>query len=451
MNIIIVGCGKVGTTLAEQLNQENHNITLIDKNAKRLKDVANACDALGIHGNGASFSTLQEAGVETADLLIAVTDSDEQNLLCCVVAKQAGNCHTVARVRNPIYDKERDFLRKELGLSMLINPEFTTACGIAKLLQITNAKEVDSFGKGRVDLIKMRIKEESPLDGMEVKDIYQKLKCQILVCSVERNDQVFIPDGRYSLMAGDDISFIGKNESIYRFMKKIGERSSKIRKVLIVGGSILTYYLVKRIENTGFEVTIIEQNMERCNELSVMLPNAIVINGDGTDKETLIEAGLEGADVFIPLTNFDEENIMLALYSKSVSAAKTITKVSRLNFEEVIDELAIDNVIYPKNLTADHILSYTRAMANSLNSSVEALYRLDNNRVEAIEFAINDHCMLIGKPLKELHFKENLLIAAIIRSGRFIIPGGEDYMQQGDSVIVVTTVKGLEDISEILA
>lgn len=450
MNIIIVGCGKVGSTLAEQLAQEKHNITLVDKNGKKLQDVSNACDALGVHGNGASFNTLQEAGVETADLLIAVTDSDEQNLLCCVVAKQAGNCHTVARVRNPVYNQERNFLKKELGLSILINPEFTAATEIAKLLQIPNAKEVDTFGKGRADLIKIIVKEGSPLDGMEVRDIYRKLKSQILVCSVERDGDVIIPTGTYSLMAGDHISFIGENETTYRFMKKIGERSGKIRKVLIVGGSILTYYLVKLIENTGFDVTIIEQNMDRCNELSVLLPKSIVINGDGTDRDTLIEAGLENADVFIPLTNFDEENIMLALYSRSVSKAKTVTKVSRLNFEDVINELPIDNVVYPKDLTAEHILLYIRAMANSMDSSIETLYRLDNNRVEAIEFSVNSNCSMIGQPIKNLKFKDNLLIAAIIRNSRIIFPRGEDSIQSGDSVIVVTTEKGLDDISKIL-
>ena len=450
MNIIIVGCGKVGSTLAEQLAQEKHNITLIDKNSKKLQDISNACDALGIHGNGASFNTLQEAGVEEADLLIAVTDSDEQNLLCCVVARQSGNCHTIARVRNPIYHKERDFLRRELGLSILINPEYTAAAEIAKLLQIPNAKEVDTFGKGRADLIKMVLRDESPLNGMLVQDIDRKLKCQILVCSVERDGDVVIPSGTYQMKAGDKISFIGDNESIYRFMKRIGERSGKFRKVLIVGGSILTYYLVKKIENTGFDVTIIEQDMERCNELSVMLPQSIVINGDGTDRDTLMEAGLASADVFIPMTNFDEENIMLALYSKSVSDAKTVTKVTRLNFEDVINELPIDNVVYPKDLTAESILLYIRAMENSGNSSIETLYRLDKNRVEAIEFLVSDSCSMIGQPIRSLRLKENLLIAAIIRNGKIVFPRGEDSLKPGDSVIVVTTQKGLDDISEIL-
>ena len=450
MQIIIVGCGNVGATLTEQLSKEGHNITVIDMDGNTVERVANQHDDMGIVGNGASLSVQNEAGIEEADLMIAVTTSDELNLLCCLIAKKAGDCKTIARVRNPVYNKEIAFIKGELGLSMVINPEYAAACEISRLLKFPSAIKVDIFAKGRIELLKCKLGEGSVLHGRPLTYISGGLGCEVLICAVERGEEVFIPDGSFELREKDIITVVASSRNANEFFRKIGMTMNRIKNCIIVGGGETTYYLAKQLLPMGIGIKIIEQDKERCNELSELLPQAMIIHGDGTDRNLLDEEGLPRIHAFVSWTSLDEENIMLSLYAKSVSKAKTITKVHRISYDEIIDSLDLGSVLYPKNITAEYILQYVRAMQNSIGSNVETLYRLIENKVEALEFRVNEQSELVGVPLKELRLKDNLLIACINRKGIIITPGGQDSIMLGDTVVVVTTNQGFHDLKDIL-
>ncbi len=450
MQIIIVGCGNVGATLTEQLSKEGHNITVIDVDGNAVEKVANQHDVMGIVGNGASLAVQNEAGIEDADLMIAVTTSDELNLLCCLIAKKAGDCKTIARVRNPVYNKEIAFIKGELGLSMVINPEYAAACEISRLLKFPSAIKVDIFAKGRIELLKCKLGEGSVLHGRPLTYISGGLGCEVLICAVERGEEVFIPDGSFELREKDIITVVASSRNANEFFRKIGMTMNRIKSCIIVGGGETTYYLAKQLLPMGVGIKIIEQNKERCNELSELLPQAMIIHGDGTDRNLLDEEGLPRIHAFVSWTSLDEENIMLSLYAKSVSKAKTITKVHRISYDEIIDSLDLGSVLYPKNITAEYILQYVRAMQNSIGSNVETLYRLIENKVEALEFRVNEQSELVGVPLKELRLKDNLLIACINRKGIIITPGGQDSIMLGDTVVVVTTNQGFHDLKDIL-
>lgn len=450
MQIIIVGCGNVGATLTEQLSQEGHNITVIDVDGSKVETVANRYDVMGIAGNGASFIVQNEAGIEEADLMIAVTASDELNLLCCLIAKKAGDCHTIARVRNPIYNKEIAFIKEELGLSMVINPERAAANEIARLLKFPSAIKIDTFAKGKVELLKCKVREGSVLAGKTLSDISTKMRCDVLICAVERGDEVFIPSGNFELREKDIISVVASTKKANDFFKKIGMTTNRVKNCLIVGGGETTYYLAQQLMPMGIQIKIIEQRKERCNELSELLPEAMIIHGDGTERNLLLEEGLVQSQAFITWTNMDEENIMLTLFAKSVSEAKNVTKVHRIDYDEIIQSLDLGSVLYPKNITAEYILQYVRAMQNSIGSNIETLYQLIENKVEALEFRVQNETLMVGVPLKELELKENLLIACINRKGTIITPGGQDTIENGDTVIVVTTNRGFHDLKDIL-
>ncbi|MCI8483183.1 MAG: Trk system potassium transporter TrkA [Lachnospiraceae bacterium] len=450
MQIIIVGCGNVGTTLTEQLSKEGHNITVVDSDPARAGAIANQFDVMGVAGNGASFTVQNEAGIETADLLIAVTTSDELNLLCCLIARKAGGCNTIARVRNPIYNREITYIKEELGLSMVINPEYAASCEIARLLKFPSAIKVDVFAKGRVELLKCRIGEGSVLDGQPLTYISSGLHCDVLICAVERGEETFIPSGNFELREKDIISVVASSKKANEFFRKIGMTTNRIKNCMIIGGGETTYYLAKQLLPMGIEIKIIEQDKKRCNELSELLPQAMIIHGDGTDRTLLYEEGMPQAHSFVSWTNLDEENIMLSLFAKSVSKAKTITKVHRIAYDEIIDSMDLGSVLYPKNITAEYILQYVRAMQNSIGSNIETLYQLIEDKVEALEFRVQEKSELVGVPLKELRLKENLLIACINRRGVIITPGGQDTIEIGDTVVVVTTSQGFHDLKDIL-
>lgn len=450
MNIIIVGAGKVGTTIAEQLSSENHNITIIDLNQKKVEEAAEDYDIMGIVGNGASYQVQMEAGVKEADLLIAVTGADELNLLCCLIAKKAGKCQTIARVRNPLYSKEVNFIKRQMGLSVVINPELTAAQEISKLLRLPSAKKVDTFARGRVEMVKFRLHPELQVGGLQIADIPKKLKCDVMICGVERKGEVYIPGGDFVLEDEDLVSMMAIPKETSKFFRKVGIKTHQVRSTLIVGGGTIAYYLAKQLLEMRVEVRIIEQKKERCEELSELLPEAVILQGDGTDKDLLLEEGLKHADAFVALTNMDEENLMLAMLANKYSNAKQIAKVNRIHFEEVINDLDIDSVIYPKNLTADHITRYTRAMQNSMGSNVETLYKILDGRAEALEFVIREESKVTGIPLMDLPTKDNLLVCYISRNGKLKMARGQDELQVGDSVIVVTTHKGLHDITDIV-
>lgn len=450
MKIIIVGCGKVGLTLAEQLNNEGHDITVIDKDGIKLRTVTDNIDVMGVEGNGAIYQVQIEAGIKNADLLVATTNSDELNMLCCLIAKKAGNCHTIARVRNPEYSNEIRYIAEELNLSMSINPELAAATEISRLIRFPSAIKIDPFANGRAELMKFIIPEDSILNNMQVYEVVPRLHCTILICAVERGQEVIIPGGSFTLKSGDKISFVGSQSEVTEFFHQIGIAQNTIKTAMFVGGGKITYYLAKMLEHTRIKVKIIEQDLKRCNELSELLPKAMIIHGDGTDQQLLLEEGICQTEAFAALTGFDEENIMLSLYASSLSKAKLITKINRIAFEEVIQQLNLGSIIYPKLITADSIIRYVRAMQNSVGSNVETLYKIAANKAEALEFRVGNEPSIIGTPLEKLSFKDNLLVACINRSGKIIIPRGKDTIEKGDTVIIVTTHSGLNDLKDIL-
>lgn len=450
MQIIIVGCGKVGCTLAEQLSQEGHDISVIDTNEQIVEEISYNFDTMGVVGNGASYTTQMEAGIEKAQLLIAVTGSDELNLLCCLIARKAGNCKSIARVRSPIYSKEISFIKEELGLAMIINPEYEAASEITRLLRFPSAINIDTFYKGRVELLSFTVEENSVLADLKVKEISNRLKCDVLICTIERGEEVMIPNGDFIIHEQDIVSIIAPHNKASYFFQKIGVIINPVKNAMLIGGGALSYYLSKQLVKYGINVKIIEQNRQRCEELTELLPEAMIIHGDGTDQALLIEEGIEETESFAALTGMDEENILLSLYARSKTKGKLVTKVNRIAFDEVINGLKLGSVIYPKYITAEYIVRYVRALNNSIGSNVETLYRLKKNKAEALAFNVNEGSKLIGVPLEELNLKDNLLICSINRNGRIITPNGQDIIQGGDHVIVVTTNLGLHDLGDIL-
>lgn len=451
MKIIIVGGGKVGYTLTEQLSEEGHDIIIIDSNAERLKYVTNNLDVIGITGNGTSFLMQREAGVEEADLLIAVTNQDEINLLCCLIAKKAGNCRTVARVRNPEYYAEIGYIKEELGLSLAINPELATAADIRHLIQVPSAMEINTFAKGRVNLVRIVIPKESKWNGMKVSEVSSQCGISLLICIVERSHKAMIPDGNTVLLEGDSISVIAPPDQLSSLFKNIGIQAHPVKSIMIAGGSKIAYYLAKSLTKSKIDVKIIETNLQRCEDLTALLPKASIIHGDASNHSILMEEGLPQMDAFIALTDYDEENIMLALYANKMSDAKLITKINKIDYDDLIDDIPIGSIVSPKYLTTEYIIQYVRAMQNSIGSNVETVCRLVDNQVEALEFAVKEESRVTNTPLMDLTLKKNLLVCNIIRRGKFIVPTGQDMIKRGDTVIIVTTNKGLNDIEDILS
>lgn len=451
MNIIIAGCGKVGEKLVEKLCLENeHNITVIDTDNAVLNDVVNRYDVLGVVGNSINLDTQLDAGIKKTDILIAVTNSDAINLLTCLIARKAGNCMTIARVRKPEYNKEINLFKEDLGLAMVINPELAAATEIARILRFPTAVKIDTFAKGRVEILKFKITEDSILNNFKIADIAQKLSSDVLVCGVERDDGAFIPHGDFILKAGDYISIVVSANNESQFFKKIGLKTGKIKDTTIVGGGEIGYYLAKELIQKGIDVKIIEKDIERCERLCELLPKASIINGDGTDNNLLLEEGLEHTDSFVSLTNIDEENIILSMFAGTMTDGKIITKINRITYDNVINSLDLGATIYPKNITAEYIVRFVRAKNNSMGSNIETMHLILNGKAEALEFRIKENSPVANVPIAQLNLKKDILIACINRNGRITIPRGNDVISKGDTVIVVTTITGLKDISDIL-
>lgn len=450
LNILIVGCGKVGSILVEQLSREGHDITIIDTDPGRIQEYTNLYDIMGLTGNGASYSVQVEAGIKNSDLLIAVTGSDELNLLCCTVARQVANCAAIARVRNPDYSKEVGYLRKKLGLAMIINPELEAAREIARILYLPTALEVNSFAHGQAELIKFKIPQGNALDGISISQLDQTIPVKVLICALEREGQVHIPSGDYVLQAGDVISFVAPRSKVRGFFSNIAVKTHRVKNTLIIGGGKSAYYLASQLLQVGIDVKIIERNKSRCEELSLLLPKAIIINGDGSDGDLLKEEDIEHAESFVPLTGMDEENIMLSLHARDVSQAKVITKVNRMTFKKVIASMELGSVIYPRQITSEAIIAYVRAKNDSKNNNIETLYHMFDSQVEAIEFRVDSPSDVTDIPLKDLKTKDQVLIAFINRNGTIIIPSGQDSILVGDTVMVVTAHTGFDDLQDIL-
>lgn len=450
MKIIIVGGGKTGISLVRSLTDEGHDVVVVDYNGDRLKEICNQNDIMGIMGNGMNYSSLTEAGLADADVLISVTGSDEQNLLCSLFAKKQSNCATIARVRNPMYLTEIDFIRDQIGLSMIMNPELAAATDIARLLRFPNAIDINPFAKGKVELLTFKITENSLLNGKNLIYVRNKIESEVLFCAVEREGKYHIPSGSFELKAGDKASIITQPKKEHDFFKKIGIGARNVKDVMIAGGGMIAYYLARQLLDVGISVRIIEKNEQRANELAEKLPGALVILGDASDKNLLLEEGIGQTDAFVALTGFDEENVLLSLYAKEVTKAKVITKVDHISFNELISKLDLDSVIYPCDITTEYILQYVRTKQNAMGNNVESLYKIIEDKVEALEFKIGDNAPIIGVPLQEMDLKDELIICGIIHKGKFIIPNGESTVSAGDRIIVVTSQKKLNDVGDIL-
>ncbi len=449
LNVIIVGCGNVGTTLAERLSAEGHYITMIDKDTETLKSVCDAYDVMGVVGNGSSYSVLMEAGIEKADLVIAVTESDELNLLCCTVAKKVGNCAAISRVRTPDYVDELHYLRSRLGISMIINPEFEASREIARLLRLPNAISINSFAKGNVEMVKFKLTEKCILCEKSLMQMHDTLS-GVLVCGVERGEDLFIPGGSFVFEADDIVSIIAPVRNTQQFFKRISLETRAVSSVLIVGGGRIAYYLSKMLIDEGIEVRIIEKDKTRCSYLAEELDNAMIFCGNGNDEEFLLESGIREVESFLPLTDIDEENILLTLYAKKSTNAKVITKIDRTKFHDVLVGLDMDSVIYPRYLITESIIAYARAKHNSLgNGNIETLYQVFDGRAEAIEILV-DEPEITDTPLMKMNLKKDMLIACINRGGRVFVPTGNDCLMMGDTVIIVTKHSGFDEISDIL-
>lgn len=454
MDVIIVGCGRVGYILADHLSKEGHNITVIDTDEEKLQPALANLDTQVVIGNGTTYSCLMEAGIKITELLIAVTGYDEINMVSCMMAKKANpKCQTIARIRKPEYLPERNYFKQALGMSMIINPELAAAREIHQLISIPAALEIDSFARGRVDLLRVVIAESSPLNGMKVMDVSKMFDRKVLICILVHEGSVTIPNGNAVLSSGDSISVIIPKQMIPKFYKTVSDYTvSAIRDVMIVGGGTTAEYLADSLCESGVKVKIIETDFDRCEYLAETLPKCDIINGDASNHEVLLENGLADMDAFVALTTADSENCFLSLYaSKAAPECKLITRVHKLDHDEIITTLPIGSIITPRRLTAEYILQFVRGMMNSKGSNVEALYKLMDNKVEALEFSIRNESAVLDKPLSTLKIKPNLLICAIVRGRKIITPSGKDTLKLGDTVIVVTTNVGLQDISGILA
>jgi trk system potassium uptake protein TrkA len=451
MNIIIVGCVKVGSALANQLNKEGHSVTIIDQNAEKVKNIAAKLDIMGVIGNGASRTTQKEAGIDDADLLCAVTGNDELNLLSCLVAKKSAGCRTIARLKNPEYSNDAQYIKNELGLAMIINPELATAREITRVLNFPSALEIDTFTKARVDLLTFRLPEKSRLAGMSVREVATKLRTNVTFCTIERGDTAYIANGNFVFEERDVISIIASPRSAKAFFNKIDYKLQPIKDALIVGGGAITHYLCELLEKSDISVKVIEKDGKRAEDLAEEFDKAAVIKGDPTDEDTLREEGIASADSFIALTGLDEENILLSLFAKRMGSRKVITNVNRIEYSDITNQLDLDCVVHPKHIAAEIIVSYVRGMSNAgKGSSIETLYHLNKGKAEAAEFTVLEGSPIIGKPLMELDLKPNVLVAMIQRGRTPITPRGQDVIEAGDLVVIVTKGITLRDITDII-
>lgn len=452
MKIVIIGDGKVGHKLTSQLSEEGYDIFLIDQNEGRLKEALNQLDIFCITGNGADIEVQKQADVPHADLVIACASTDELNMLSCLIAKRLGAKHTIARVRNPLYYRQIGILKEDLHLSMAVNPELAAANEVARVLLFPETSKVETFMKGRVELVEFKLKEGSRVSGMSLAELYRRYQIKVLVCAVKRGEQVYIPDGNFVLQEGDKMHIAAGHQDLETFFKSMGRKNAKVKKVLICGGGHMCYYLAVQLLQAGMQVKILEKREERCEELCELLPKATVICGDATDQELLLDEGLEECNAFVALTGMDEENIILGLFAQTKGVPKIVAKVNEDSRAQMVENMGIDSIVSAKSATADEIMSYVKARSNSYSSAnVETMYQLLNGKVKALEFIIKKECEFTNVPLKKLPTKQNYLIACIGRKRKIIIPNGDDHLEVGDSVIVVTTNHMINQLSDILA
>ncbi len=451
MKIVIVGCGKIGSTIIASLVNEGHDIVAIDSDPNNVKNITNVYDVMGLCGNGADSDTLKEADAQNAELFVAVTGSDELNMLSCFFARKLGAKNTVARIRNHEYnDKSLAFLKQNLELSMSINPELLAAKELFNILKFPSAVKIDKFSRGKLEMIEFRLKPDSVLDGMTLMQLREKHKAKVLVCYVQREDNIFIPDGNFALKSGDKIGITASPNELENLFRSLGSFKKSAKNVMIMGGSRTALYLAEMLTEIGSSVKIIEKNAEVCEQLSEALPKAVIIQGDGTEQELLLEEGVKSLDAFVSLTGIDEENILISIFASSKNVPNVISKVNRDELIPLAENLGLDCLISPNRLIADVAVSYARALQNSLGSNIETLYQLADGKAEAVEFNVKPDSKVINIPLKDLQTKKGILIAGIIRGHKTVIPAGNDMIVAGDNVVIIAAEQRLEDLDDIL-
>ena len=450
MKIIIAGAGKVGHTVAALLAEEGHDITIIDRDPDTIQILSNSLDVICVEGSATNSGTLREAGAEKADLLLAATEQDEVNMICGISARKLGTAHVIARVRDPEYLHQTEFLRETLGLSVLVNPEYECAKEISRTLRFPGAVRVDSFSKGSLEIVEHKIPAGGKLEGVALKELVQRFGAKILVGVVERGKEAMIPNGNFVLQAGDRLSITGESRELRRFFTAIGQFKRPVRRVMIMGGGRSAVYLTRMLQESGMEVTVVERDRERCELLCDLIPQANIICGDATRSDVLQEDGLSAADAFVALTGDDEDNIITSLYAKSCGVGSVVVKVNRDYLDEILDNVGLTTIVSPKEIVAQQLTRYVRAMSNSMGGSMETLYRLADGKVEALEFKVSPRAACVNIPLKDLKLKPNILITAIIRGSKSIIPDGSSRILPGDHAVIVTAAGRLQNLDSIV-
>lgn len=451
MKIIIAGCGKIGITLVENLVNEGHEVVALDSNPDAITDITNVYDAMGVCGSATDCDTLAEAGVEKADLFVAATDADELNMLSCFLARRMGAAHAIARIRKPEYnDQNLGFMRQQLDLSMSINPEQLAAQELFKVLKLPSAMTVETFSRRNFEMVELRLRPESPMDGLSLSELRKKYAAKFLVCVVQRGEEVYIPDGNFVLRAGDRIGVTATPTEIHRFLRMVGVMQKQAKSVMILGASRMAYYLAKMLLDNGTTVKIIDQDRDRCRQFCDLLPGATMIHGESIQQELLLEEGIGSVDAFVALTGIDEENILMAFYANAQNVPKVVAKINHNQLAAMADNLGLDCIISPKKVVVDVLLRYVRALENSIGGQVETLYKLMDGRAEALEFKVQADFEALQIPLKVLALKKDILIAGIVRGRKNIIPSGEDVIMAGDRVIILAAGRAISTLSDIL-
>ena len=451
MNIIVVGCGKIGATIVENLVSEGHDLVVVDNNPEIINSITNIYDVMGVCGNGADNDTLEEANVKKAQLVIATTESDELNMLCCFIARRMGAENTVARIRKPEYnDDSLGFMCKELEISMAINPDLLAARELFNILRLPSAAKVETFSSRNFELIELKLKNESPLDGKKLSELRSKFKAQFLVCAVQRGDEAYIPDGNFVLKNGDKICLTALATEIIKLFREINVQYKQARSVMIIGGSRTAVYLAKMLTAIGNNVTIVEKNSKVCDELCEVLPKAMIINTDGAQQDLLLEEGLRSADAFVALTGMDEQNILLSGFATKENVPKVVAKINKEELIHMAENLGIECIVSPKRIVSNKFVQYARALENSSGSSVETLYKVMDNNVEVLEFRVKEDFPKLQIPFKALKTKPNILIAGIVRGKKVIVPSGEDMFRSDDKVIVIAAGQRINKLTDIL-
>lgn len=454
MQIVIIGNGTVGDTLISSVCEEGHNVTVIDENPALVDEVVNKYDVFGIVGNGASVEIQKQAGVENCDVIISVATEDELNLLCCMIGKRLGASHAIARVRNPQYLRQMNYMCEELGIDLIVNPEYEAAREAARIIRFPVAMKLDKFAKGRVEVVDIHIDSHHPLAGQKLSELRSKYSTNALICIVRHGSHVIIPSGDYTIRSGDTISITASRKDISEFFVKIGILAKKIRSVFIIGGNSITKYLASMLSTGGFSIKIVEEDRDRCRELAEEFPRATIICGDAADPDLLCDEGIDSADACVVTTPDDKNNIIISMFAKARGVDKVIARVSANSFAKLSETAGIDSDVNPKLITASHVIRYVRGLANSKENSskstIKTLYKLADNKVEALEFDVGEDFPYIATPLCELKLKKDLLVAAIIRDGNVIYPHGQTTLEEGDSVIVITTNEHMNILEDIL-